>query len=168
MVRTETTRFRDDGATLKDSNVVHACASNLDDEDLELLLECAHESERREILSCFDCVGYTPLMVATVSGLGTPEELYYILEKLIELGADKDIGDASGETALGSYRGQRQLMNDFRNTFGLSSQHQQIAEDAFHQRLELLPRPSGGPTSANDSYLLNGNQRDERRRRRRY
>jgi hypothetical protein len=146
---------------LKDSNVVHACASTLDVEDLELLLEFAHESERREILNCFDSFGYTPLMVATVSGLGTPEERYRVLEKLIDLGADKNISGASGETALGSYRGQRQLMNDFRNTFGLTSHPQQIAEDEFHPRLEFLLRPSGGPTSADDSYLLNGNQGDE-------
>jgi hypothetical protein len=158
-VRSETSRFRGDGATLKDSNVVHACACYQNVEYLDLLLESAPASERLEIVNYLDDNGDTPLMVAAGSGVGSAETRYRVLEKLIDLGADKNIVDASGETALGSYRGQRQRKNDFLNTFRLTSQ---IAEDAtFDQRLELLLQPSGGPTSADDAYLRAGNQGDD-------
>jgi hypothetical protein len=160
-IRTGTKRFVDEaGASLKDSHVAHACAGNHDVETLDLLLEFAPQSERPEILDHLDHSGLTPLIVAAGVSLSSPEKRYRMLVKLINLGADKNIVDASGETALGSYRERRRSVGDFHNVYHLSvaSSETQMGPE-FHARFESLLRPSGGPTRADDAYLLvDGNE----------
>jgi hypothetical protein len=153
-----------DRASIKDSNAVHACAANMTPDYIDLLLEFVPDAvEQRLVLNKRDAGGLTPLMAAVVSPHSSSSKSmarnarFQMAEKLIHLGADKNITDAAtGETALGKYRRMKRSMSDFRNMIGMQHNHSRTDVD-LESRLEELLRPVGGPTAADDAYLDDNN-----------
>jgi hypothetical protein len=164
-VKAEVDNMIRDGASIQNSNAIHACAANMTPEYIDLLLEFVPDdvNERRSVLNNPDSAGLTPLMAAAATATSSSavsiasNARFQMAEKLIDLGADKNITDASGETALGKYRRMKRSMTDFRNMFGLQQHHHHRADTDSdhreHSRLGQLLRPFGGPTAADTAYL---------------
>lgn len=93
----------------------------------------------------------TPLMVAAASApmSGSMHQAPDIvrIEKLVALGADRDLRDPRGRTAYGVLRGACSGLRDFYTTFGLTGQSDGAAEAAL-DRAEAMLMPPGGPTEA--------------------
>ena len=156
-VRTEVMqRVQQDGASITNSNVLHACAANLLPRYMDLMLEFVPESEHRTALNKRDQNGTTPLMAAAATeGSDKQEKVRYeTLEKLIDLGVDKNITNGCGETALGELRRNKRSRDDFRYAFQSWSRHDNdTTTQNLYTRMEQLLRPFGGPTAADEAIL---------------
>jgi hypothetical protein len=129
-----------DRASVKNSNAIHACAVNMIPEYVDLLLEFAPDAERLSVLNKRNLAGLTPLMVVAATSPSNPNSCSQIVEKLIHLGADKGLTDASCETALGKFRGMKQSMTDFRNMIGFQRNSAEMNWEREHARMEQLLR----------------------------
>jgi hypothetical protein len=116
-------------------------------EYIDLLLEFTPQEERTRALNMFDVDsgGLTPLVALAVAPSfdSNPDLRFQMANKLMALGADKNITDVFGETALGKFRGVR-------GNFGWGQTPSDI--DRLYKGMELLLRPTCGPTGADDSY----------------
>jgi hypothetical protein len=98
------TMVEEHGATILGSNIVHICVTNGDMDILNVILEFLKPKGRiEEVMNSRDERGLTPLMRAACSththSFGFSRVLS-MLEKLLHLGADKDMVDSSGITAF--------------------------------------------------------------------
>jgi hypothetical protein len=151
----------EDGAatTIRNSNSIHACAAQMTPEYIDLLLEFLPVTERRSLLNKFDSTGLTPLMVAaSVSRFSDQPELRYrTAEHLIDLGANKNITEACGETALGRFRDMRRSMTDREDVHDMDDE----SNRRHAESMERLLRPIGGPTAADDACLDTNDDDDD-------
>jgi Ankyrin repeats (3 copies) len=117
------------GATILGSNVVHTCVSYGDIDILMLILEFLPKCRIKEVINSRDPRGWTPLMRAARSGRTNAieeKQILLMIEKLLHLGADKDMVDSSGFTAT--------------DHFGYKTD-----DDSLTTRIQRLLEPSGGP-----------------------
>jgi hypothetical protein len=146
-------------ASVKNSSALHACARHMIPEYIELLLEFTHSpAERRCALNKFDDEeGLTPLMIVAISpNISSNFELrVQMANKLIALGADKNVADVFGETALGKFRAATRLSSrdNVAALFGWAQPPTPADLDRERRRMEQLLRPVGGPTAADNSYV---------------
>lgn len=110
---------------------------------MDVLLQKVPKSELPIVLNRLDESGTTSLMKAANAGFNDYQRQYRMIEKLLMLGADKDIVDVLGETALGKFF-HREIG---RNQYAKSSQ-----EQLWAVRTERLLRPVDGPTTADLAY----------------
>jgi hypothetical protein len=122
-------------------------------EYIDLLLELVPHAEQHSLLNRFDSTGLTPLMVVASQSRFSdkPELRFRTAEYLLQLGADKNITDASGETALGRYRDMKRALTDRQDLCDVEDDQEKSARD--HARMERLLWPLGGPTAADDACL---------------
>jgi hypothetical protein len=140
-------------AAIKNSNSLHACAAQMTPEYIDLLLEFVPRAEHHSLLNMFDSDGSTPLMVVASQSRFSdkPELRFRTAERLLELGADKNIADASGETALGRYRDMKRAMTDLQDPCDVEEDQEKVARE--HALMERLLWPLDGPTAADDACL---------------
>eukprot|EP00579_Thalassiosira_antarctica_P027543 CAMPEP_0202018672 /NCGR_PEP_ID=MMETSP0905-20130828/40056_1 /ASSEMBLY_ACC=CAM_ASM_000554 /TAXON_ID=420261 /ORGANISM="Thalassiosira antarctica, Strain CCMP982" /LENGTH=642 /DNA_ID=CAMNT_0048579685 /DNA_START=81 /DNA_END=2007 /DNA_ORIENTATION=+ len=141
------------GASIRKSFVLH-CSSRLLLDFTEFLLEMVPPSERIDAINDLDMNGSTPLHCAV---LGLPEleqaaEQYNFVQRLFELGADKNIMDpATGKTALGQYRCAVSSSEDYSSVFGHARGDIEEREQAWrlvHERMEEALMPARGESEA--------------------
>ena len=143
---------------IEGSDVLHCCAIYLLPEYIELLLTFVPEEKKRCLINALDQHGGTPLMVAAMSRNLDADTVGLRAEtcrRLMDLGADKNIADAQGFTALGRYRlAYRKFMDMYHTTstgsFGRNSETCQALVSA-DPVMEALLRPIGGATPADDA-----------------
>lgn len=129
-----------EGADLTRAGALQFCAANDKKDLLQPLLS------RGAQINGFDQNGVTPLMVAAMrppgkTSLLNPQHDATMVAALIALGADKEVLDADGCSALGHYYKAVRGVNDFSATFGMRKQ----AADAT---LKAMLSPKAGPTAA--------------------
>jgi hypothetical protein len=146
----------DDQETIvAESNAIHACACNLDTDYIELLLSFVSKPNQRKTIDRVDLHGVTPLMLAAGSNLSTSaDNRFQVCEKIIALGADKDIADDTGLTAFGHFRKSERATHDQAQVLGMSMLDASRPED-WAQRMERLLAPSSGPTAQDQSIVQN-------------
>jgi hypothetical protein len=119
------------GATILGSNLVHTCAANGDIDMLMLILEYSPKCRMEEVINSRDHLGLTPLMRAASSGSThgiEGRQILPMLEKLLHLGADKDVVDNYGMTAF------TQFAYSMADDDGLMSRIKRLLEPAFSVR----------------------------------
>jgi hypothetical protein len=114
------------GATILGSNVVHTCASYVDIDILNLILAFLPKYTVEEVKNSRDQTGLTPLMQTAHSSHTFPIPM---LERLLDLGADKDMVDSSGFTAFSIFEYNLSMADD----------------ESLMPRIKRLLEPSGGP-----------------------
>jgi hypothetical protein len=145
----------DQEAIIAESNAIHACACNLDTDYVELLLSFVSRQNQWKTINKVDVHGVTPLMLAAGSNLSTSaDNRFQVCENIISLGADKDITDDTGLTALGHFRKSERATHDQAQVFGMSMLDANRPED-WAQRMERLLVPSNGPTAQDQSIVQN-------------
>ncbi len=136
------------------SYVLHFCAFHLDPFYLHLVFNLIPNATAQELaLNSFDQHGKTPLMVAACSdnfNRSTIGNRLKMCQLLIQLGADKNIVDASGLTALGWYRKTCRANRDCYAVIGGGLGR--TADDDL-QDMDCLLLPLKGPTVADDALL---------------
>jgi hypothetical protein len=134
------------------SNVLHFCAYSLDPLYLHLVVNLIPNAATQELaLNSFDQFGKTPLMSAACSDnfdRSTVGNLLKMCQLLIQLGADKNMVDASGLTALGWYRKTCRANRDCYAFIGGGLGRTDNSVD-----MERLLLPFKGPTVADDALL---------------
>ena len=131
-----------------ESFAFHSCSFNLEPEFIEILIGCVPKSERMAALNLADSVGCTPLMLAVKAECSDSEHKRNMqlrtCQMLLNYGADRDIQDLDGRTALGVFRYSMRDIKDFLKIRDLDVRH-----DAIHVReMESLLMPSSGTTIA--------------------
>jgi len=131
-----------------ESFAFHSCSFNLEPEFIEILIGCVPKSERMAALNLADSVGCTPLMLAVKAECSDSEHKRNMqlrtCQMLLNYGADRDIQDLDGRTALGVFRYSMRDIKDFLKIRDLDVRH-----DAIHVReMESLLMPSSGTTRA--------------------
>jgi hypothetical protein len=145
------------GASVKESNALHACAEDINLEYLELLVEFLPPQERRAALNKRNEKERTPLMVASgCYSPGSADERYRIMEVLMDLGADQNAADFSGKTALGIYRELKKFSSP--ELFGIDLP---LVGTDGDLRFEAILRPCDGPSAADDAILKDEEVKDE-------
>jgi hypothetical protein len=144
---------------IREANVFHACISNGEQSLLELALQFIPAEDRTQLVNSLDRNGATPLMVAACANCGS-DKMVKLCLFLINLGADKDIVDAGGMTALGKFRTLVRSRTDYTRAMlpqeVIARQRQSSAE--LSRRMEPLLMPSNGPTEADDAQLLEASE----------
>eukprot|EP00978_Attheya_sp_CCMP212_P010100 scaffold24250_cov61-Attheya_sp.AAC.1 len=138
------------------SNSIHACASNLEGSYIEMLMGFLPSDQKTQAINGFDQKnGVTPLMLAAAKIVdNTRDTQLQTCRLLLNLGANNDIVDASGMTALGRFRDSQRSSNDFINSMMPSrAGREQDAKEQHNQQMEALLMPSSGPTEADDTIL---------------
>ena len=104
----------------------------------------------------------TPLMVAAASvpmasSLNQAPDIARI-EKLVALGADRDLRDPRGRTAYGVLRGACSGLRDFYATFRLQAEQSdgEAEREAALDRAEAMLMPPGGPTESDLATMQSG------------
>jgi hypothetical protein len=127
----------------------------LDTDYIELLLSFVSKPNQRKTIDRVDLHGVTPLMLAAGSNLSTSaDNRFQVCEKIIALGADKDIADDTGLTAFGHFRKSERATHDQAQVLGMSMLDASRPED-WAQRMERLLAPSSGPTAQDQSIVQN-------------
>jgi hypothetical protein len=88
---------------IREANVFHACASNGEQDLMGIVLEFVPAQDRLQVVNSLDRDGATPLMVAACSGCNNDTNKVELCHFLVNLGADKDLVDTGGMTALGNW-----------------------------------------------------------------
>jgi hypothetical protein len=120
------------GADFNRANALHACVAKGFTQLFEPLVH------RGALVNAKGQNDDTPLMAAVSSATPRAD----VIRALLDLGADKNITDGAGRTALGCFYIAGRASNDFRSCFGLGGN---IGPDPTMERLLM---PSGGATAA--------------------
>ena len=137
-------RFVAQGADLTRTGVLHFCVANGKKELLEPMLARGAQISGKDGQS-----GATALMVAAERIPGQTSRLHRqhdstMVSTLIALGADKNVVDDDGCSALGYYFRAIRNVNDFSATFGLNQEMKTKVDPVLRRMLG----PDGGPTAA--------------------
>ena len=146
-VLTTVDRFVAQGADLTRAGVLQFCVANGKKELLEPMLTRGAQISGKDGRS-----GATALMVAagcTLAQISRYNRQHdsTMVSTLIALGADKNVVDDDGCSALGYYFRAIRDMNDFSQTF-FGAEMRQKADPVLRRMLE----PEGGPTAADMNY----------------
>lgn len=156
------------------STVVHVCAYHMAGQPyIRHLLDKLPTSEKKKMaLDYQDEHGSTPLMVAAASGsLSIYEETKRLnmCQFLINHGADKDVQNRRGLTALGVFRESRKSCRDLDLTFGFrdTSSDEQLrnqleTNDCIAMELDnSVLMPASGPSPADEALAVDSEESGE-------
>ncbi len=142
---------------IESSNALHACALNLEPVYLKMLMNLlSDDAKRRHAINAFDRRGMTPLMTAARSNnfeSGTIGNRLSMCQAVLDLGADKNVVDATGLTALGRYRKAFRETNAIQASVGNPYSPIVIAEVKAMSSMEELLMPVQGPSYGDELVL---------------
>ena len=145
------------------SDAIHACVYHFMEEYVEILLSCSlDDAQRIRAVNHRDSKGYTPLMVAVTSGaLSQADEKRRLdmVNLLLKHGAQKDVTNKLGYTALGEYRKQVRNNREYHITFQFGNEID--VRDRFVQELDTLLIPRTGPSPADETIFEDDMEEDD-------
>lgn len=138
-----------------ESAAVHQCVAYQNLTYIHKLIELLPEDQQKiGALNNFDENGCTPLMVAAVMGQDKDiMDTCEFVEALLGLGADTNVTDKAGKSALGHCWSKRNDIAAFYTTFGIVNPNQ---NQVGYERLEALLTPDQGATPADEEVKLQG------------
>jgi hypothetical protein len=136
-----------EGANLTRAAVLHFCVANGYVELIQPLIARGAE------VDAFDANSMTPLMIAARRALRNWNAIHNrqqdttMVAALIALGANKNVVDPDGRSALGHYYADLRSTNDFHATFSLAG-----GMTPVDPTLRAMLTPTDGPTSADQNH----------------
>lgn len=164
-VRDEVSKLVENNGTdiIQNSDALHACACNLQPDYIEMLLSFVPNEKKRSVVNGLDVHGETPLRTATLSGAFKSKYCEMFLQtcqKIIDLGGDKNLTNANGLSALGTFRKANSSICGFWGALTHANPNDRAQEGLSSLAMEELLWPVLGPTAADDALLGGGSESD--------
>ena len=144
---------RDEGAAVRKAFVLQYASQLRLLACFDFLYNLVPSNEKSIAIDEVDFAGCTPLFAAAQSvpcQVADADEQYELVEKLLNLGADKNHIDSKGRTALGMYRSSVRSRDELVDMFSSRSGKNQNEDgwNSKHERMEELLMPTEGETEA--------------------
>ncbi|KAL9179704.1 hypothetical protein ACHAXT_008994 [Thalassiosira profunda] len=138
------------GASVRKSFALHSASRERIAEFFDSLLDLVPPRERELAIAELDCNGCSPLHCAVTGSpeLFNKEEYIAFARRLLNSGADPDVRDINGRTALGRYRTSMSSRLDFCRVYDPCPEEGPLAWRAYHNQMEDILRPTRGETEA--------------------
>lgn len=147
------TMIRVQGVSIRKAFVLHCASRHRLPVFFDILYELVPSNEKPVAINDIDFAGFTLLFTAAQSmpdQVSEANEQYEFVERLLELGADKNQTDFKGMSALGMYRSIARSRDELVDMFSSRSGVNQN-EDSWkskHEKMEELLMPVQGETEA--------------------